>query len=72
MEKEYVKGGEFLIADSTSAEVFTPEDFTDEHKMIGDTCREYIDNEVVPSMPALEEHDYEVGRGLLRKAGELG
>ncbi len=72
MEKEYVKGGEFLIADSTSAEVFTPEDFTDEHKMIGDTCREYIDNEVVPNMPALEEHDYEVGRGLLRKAGELG
>ncbi len=72
MEKEYVKGGEFLIADSTSAEVFTPEDFTDEHKMIGDACREYIDNEVVPSMPALEEHDYEVGRSLLRKAGELG
>ncbi len=72
MEKEYVKGGEFLIADSTSAEVFTPEDFTDEHKMIGDTCREYIDNEVVPNMPALEEHDYEVGRMLLKKAGDLG
>ncbi len=72
MEKEYVKGGEFLIADSTSAEVFTPEDFTDEHRMIGETCREYIDNEVVPNMSALEEHDYEVGRSLLRKAGELG
>ena len=72
MEKEYVKGGEFLITDQTTSEVFTPEDFTDEHRMIGETCREYIDNEVVPSMPALEEHDYEVGRGLLRKAGELG
>ncbi|MGB2753392.1 MAG: acyl-CoA dehydrogenase family protein [Pyrinomonadaceae bacterium] len=72
MEKEYVKGGEFLITDQTTSEVFTPEDFTDEHKMIGETCREYIDNEVVPNMPALEEHDYEVGRGLLKKAGELG
>ncbi|MEQ1923328.1 MAG: acyl-CoA dehydrogenase family protein, partial [Pyrinomonadaceae bacterium] len=72
MEKEYVKGGEFLIADQTPSEVFTPEDFSDEHKMIGETCREYIDNEVVPNMPALEEHDYEVGRGLLKKAGELG
>ena len=50
MEKEYVKGGEFLIADSTTAEMFTPEDFTDEHRMIGETCREYIDNEVVPQL----------------------
>ena len=43
-EREYVKGGEFLIADSTTAEMFTPEDFTDEHRMIGETCKEYIDN----------------------------
>ena len=72
MEKEYVKGGEFLIADSSVAETFTPEDFTDEHRMIGETCREYIDNEVVPQLPALESHAWEVARDLLKKAGELG
>ncbi len=72
MEKEYVKGGEFLIADSTTAEVFTPEDFTDEHRMIGETCREYIDNEVVPNLPALESHAWEIARDLLKKAGDLG
>jgi alkylation response protein AidB-like acyl-CoA dehydrogenase len=72
MEREYVKGGEFLIADSTTAEMFTPEDFTDEHRMIGDTCREYIDNEVVPNLPALEGHAWEVARDLLKKAGDLG
>ncbi len=65
-----MKGGEFLIADT--AEIFTPEDFTDEHKMIGDTCREYIDNEVVPNLPALESHDWGIARELLKKAGELG
>lgn len=72
LEKEYMKGGEFLIADQTTAEIFTPEDFTDEHRMIGDTCREYIDNEVVPNLPKLEAHDWDVARGLLEKAGELG
>ena len=36
MEREYTKGGEFLISAGTTAECFTPEDFTDEHRMIGD------------------------------------
>ncbi len=72
LEKEYMKGGEFLIADQTAAEVFTPEDFTDEHRMIGDTCRQYIDNEVVPNLPKLEGHEWGVARELLQKAGELG
>lgn len=72
MEKEYIKGGEFLISEGTIGECFTPEDFTDEHRMIGDTCREYIDNEVVPNLPVLEKHDWNVARDLLKKAGELG
>ncbi|MEP7211597.1 MAG: acyl-CoA dehydrogenase family protein [Acidobacteriota bacterium] len=72
LEREYIKGGEFLIADPTPAEIFTPEDFTDEHRMIGETCRQYIDNEVVPNLPALEGHAWEVARDLLKKAGELG
>jgi alkylation response protein AidB-like acyl-CoA dehydrogenase len=72
MEKEYTKGGEFLISEGTTAECFTPEDFTDEHRMIGDTAREYIDNEVVPQLPALEKHAWEIARDLLKKAGDLG
>ena len=72
LEREYVKGGEFLITDPTPAEVFTPEDFTDEHRMIGETCKQYIDNEVRPNLPALEGHAWEVARDLLKKAGELG
>jgi alkylation response protein AidB-like acyl-CoA dehydrogenase len=72
MEKEYIKGGAFLISEGTTAECFTPEDFTDEHKMIGDTCREYIDNEVVPQLPALEKHEWNIAKDLLKKAGDLG
>lgn len=40
--------------------------------MIGDTCREYIDNEVVPNLDALENHAWEIARDLLKKAGDLG
>ncbi|MEJ7622545.1 MAG: acyl-CoA dehydrogenase family protein [Pyrinomonadaceae bacterium] len=70
MQKEYMKGGEFLISETT--EIFTPEDFTDEHRMIGETCRQYIDNEVVPNLPALDKHSWDIARDLLKKAGELG
>ncbi|MFN6962726.1 MAG: acyl-CoA dehydrogenase family protein [Pyrinomonadaceae bacterium] len=72
MEKEYVKGGAFLIEDATAAEVFTPEDFTDEQRMIGETTREFVDNEVQPNIPAMEGHAWEVARDLVRKGGELG
>jgi alkylation response protein AidB-like acyl-CoA dehydrogenase len=70
MEKEYTKGGEFLIAETT--EIFTPEDFTEEQRMIGDTTREFVDNEVRPNLLAMEGHAWEVARELVKKAGELG
>lgn len=70
MEKEYMKGGEFLIADTT--EIFTPEDFTEEQRMIGDTTREFVDNEVRPNLEPMENHAWEVARELVKKAGELG
>lgn len=72
MEKEYIKGGEFLISEGTVDDVFTPEDFTDEHRMIGETATQYIDNEVVPNLLNLEKHDWNIARDLLKKAGELG
>jgi alkylation response protein AidB-like acyl-CoA dehydrogenase len=67
---EYFKGGEFLITEA--ADIFTPEDFTDEQRMIGDTSREFIDNEVRPNIDAMEKHDWEVSRELLKKGGEIG
>ena len=72
MTKEYMKGGEFLITDQTTTEIFTPEDFTDEHRMIGETTREFCDNEIHPQLPALENHAWEIARELVRKGGDLG
>jgi len=72
LEKEYLKGGEFLITDQTAAEIFTPEDFNDEQKMIGDTTREFVDNEVRPNLEAMEKHNWDVARDLVKKGGDLG
>ena len=72
MEKEYMKGGEFLIADQAAGEIFTPEDFTDEQRMIGETTREFVDNEIWPQLPALEGHAWEIARELVKKGGDLG
>ena len=67
-----MKGGEFLIADQIASEIFTPEDFTDEQKMIGKTTREFVDNEIWPQLPALEGHAWEIARELVKKGGDLG
>jgi len=72
MEREYMKGGEFLIAEPAMDQVFTPEDMSEEQRMIGDTTREFVDNEVQPQIAAMEQHAWEVARDLVRKAGELG
>ena len=65
-----MKGGEFLIAET--ADIFTPEDFSEEHRMIGETTRDFVDNEVRPNLEAMEGHAWEVARELLKKAGDLG
>ncbi len=65
-------GGEFLITDVTPEEVFTPEDFTDEHSMILETVKDFVEKEIYPNIDKLEEKDHDLVLSLLGKAGELG
>src|SRR2546426_3571963 len=71
-EKGIVKGGSFLISETSPQQVFSPEDFTEEQRMIAQTTAEYIEKEIVPNSARIEEKDYELQRQLLQKAGELG
>ena len=68
----YKKGGSFLIEDTKPEEVFTPEDFTEQHKMIADTTRDFADSEVMPNVDKIEEMNYDLVLKLLRKAGDIG
>ncbi len=71
-EKKLIKGGAFLIEERTTDEIFTPEDFTEEHRMIADTTRQFIDNEVSPRIEELEKHDWKLARELVKSAADLG
>ena len=67
-----VKGGSFLIEERQPDDIFTPEDFTEEHRQIAKTTTEFTTNEVLPAAAQIEAKDFAVTRALLRKAGELG
>ena len=73
MAKEKLfKGGEFLITEAAPDDVFTPEDFTKEHRMIGQSAEEFGVGELVPKREELEELNQDLLQALIRKAGELG
>ena len=70
--KAKISGGSFLLETRSPEEVFTPEDFTEQHQMIGQTAEDFAVNEIVPNAEKMEHKDFSVSRELLKKAGELG
>src|SRR6185312_13875998 len=70
--KTKIAGGSFLIEDRRPEEVFTPEDFTDEHRQIAQTTEEFALKEILPQVEKIEHKDYSVSRALIKKASELG
>ncbi|OAJ74813.1 acyl-CoA dehydrogenase [Brevibacillus sp. SKDU10] len=70
--KEIVRGGSFLIEAGLAEDVFTPEDYTEEQKMIAKTTEEFVVNEVLPHLEEIEQHHFDHSVRLLKEAGELG
>ena len=69
---EKILGGSFLLELREPDDLFTPEDFTDEHRMILQTTRDFIAGEVYPRLRELEGKPEELVRSLMVQAGELG
>ncbi|HWY55044.1 MAG TPA: acyl-CoA dehydrogenase family protein [Terriglobales bacterium] len=67
-----ISGGSFLLEDRKPNDVFTPEDFTEQHLLIAQTAEEFAVNEIVPNIEKMEHKDFSITRDLLKKAGELG
>ena len=65
-------GGEFILKDIPSNEVFTAEDFSEEQKMIRDTVIDFVDREIWPQKMRFEEKDYDFTVESMKKIGELG
>ena len=67
-----MKSGEFLVKDIDAKEIFIPEEFNEEQRMIAQTCRDFMDAEVFPNLDKIDEGDRELMKGILHKAAELG
>src|SRR6202040_1269713 len=67
-----ISGGSFLLGERKPGDIFTPEDFTEQHQLIGQTAEEFAVNEILPNAEKMEHKDFSVTRDLLKKAGDLG
>jgi len=70
--RKTLKSGEFLVSEIDANDVFIPEEFNEEQRMIASTCKDFLDIEVYPNIVALEKGDRELMKTILKKSGELG
>ncbi len=69
---ETTKGGEFLIKETDAASVFIPEEWNEEQKMIAQSCREFVEQEIFPNLERIDNMEEGLMPSILDKAGELG
>jgi len=67
-----LKSGEFLVSEVESKDIFIPEEFNEEQRMIAQTCRDFLEAEVYPNLEKVEKSDRELMKSMLKKCGELG
>jgi alkylation response protein AidB-like acyl-CoA dehydrogenase len=67
-----LRGGAWLVDATRPGDVLTPEQLTEEQRLIGRTTQQFVDQEVLPALDRLEQHDWTVARRLLQRCGELG
>jgi alkylation response protein AidB-like acyl-CoA dehydrogenase len=72
MAGKVFKGAEYLIAEVSKDDVFTPEDFSDEQREIGRTTEQFVTNEIVPLREEIEHQHFEHVVRLMKRCGELG
>jgi alkylation response protein AidB-like acyl-CoA dehydrogenase len=72
-KKTSIKGGEFLIKETSASQIFIPEEFSEEQRMIADTCRDFLKAEIWPRLDEIDQaKSPDLMASLMEKAGELG
>jgi alkylation response protein AidB-like acyl-CoA dehydrogenase len=72
INKEILRGGQFLVKETKCEDVFTLEDLSEEQKMMRDSTKEFVDRELWAHWERFEQKDYAYTEETMRKAGELG
>ena len=71
-QNELLRGGQFLVKETACEDIFTPEDFSEEQKMMKEAVIEFNDREIIAHRDRFEKKDYAFTEEVMRKAGELG
>jgi len=71
-EKKLITGGEFLVKETSPEDVFIPEELDEEQRMIGESCKDFLETEVFPVVDRIDAQEEGLMRSLLEKSGELG
>lgn len=73
MSNTAINGGEFLIKETVAEDIFTPEQFSEEQRMMAEACQDFIDREIMSISDEIDSmRDPDLVPNILRKAGELG
>src|SRR5438045_9763651 len=70
--KTKIQGGSWLLEERSVEDIFTPEDFSEQHVLIAQTAEEFAQKEIIPNIEKMEHKDFSLTHDLLKKAGELG
>ena len=71
-EKQITRGGQFVVKETHCEDIFTPEDFTEEQRMMRDSVKEFVDKEIWPNKDRFESKDYAFTEECMKKAGDMG
>jgi alkylation response protein AidB-like acyl-CoA dehydrogenase len=72
IEKKITRGGEFVVKETQCENIFTPEDFSEEQKMMRDAVKEFADKEIWSKKEEFEKKNFQLTLDVMKKAGELG
>ena len=72
LQNSKIKGGEFIVKELDCNHIFTPEDFSEEQKMMRDSIIEFNDREIIANKSRFEAKDFKLTEEVLKKAGEMG
>lgn len=72
LNNKSIKGGEFIIRETSCEDIFIPEEFDEEQLMIRKTCEDFLEAEVFPNLDRIDKQEEGLMTGLMDKAGELG
>ncbi len=71
-EKTIIKGGEWLVRESTASDTFIPEEYNEEQQMVKDMCADFLDTEVLPIVDRIDKLEAGLMPSLIDKAGAQG